>query len=398
MTWQPAGVAPPHLSMNVRSMARTGCSEQSFRVVATLDSEEENICLCLSRNGDLLSGHQSKFKVWSCATDHHKWTLLHVVPVPEKGDVTSICQFPEADDNYAVSFNNCVAIYALTGDHAFQTLQVFHFNCDEVNQIDINTKASFICAGDDSGDIKVIDIENSCLYKTLARQHNNICSTVKFNPRKPWEIFSGGLDCQIIRWDFSRGRPLSIVDLQTPDSKDGLNDDKQQSLEGYMVNPPMVHSIDVFGSIHCVVCGLGNGSVSVYSSSSPKRLEKFCSAPLHTASVGCVCCVQIPRQESLTDNFIVSGGNDGKICVSRLRYEKETACMKTQKKQASRTRQALCEIDLVVTIEHGSKVNWVAIHTKSLKPTKATTLLPKNMLRIVVADQTSAITAYNVDC
>lgn len=366
-----------------------------FRVVATLDSrDDEYVCLCLSKNGDLLSGHESKFKVWSCATDYHKWILLHVVHIPEKGNVTCITQFPNVDDKYAVSINNCVAIYALTRDSAFKPLHMFHFSGDEINQVDIHPRASFICAGDDSGDIKVIDVENLCVCKTLTRHHKNICSTVKFNPRKPWEVFSGGLDCQLIRWDFSRGRPLFVFDVQTSFRE------KKQALESYVVNPPMVHCVDVLSSIHCVVCALGNGSVAVYSASSPKQLEAICSAHLHSTSVACVCCIEIPGQEPT--HVVVSGGNDGNICVSILKYERPGEQVKTQKKQRNQLQQRLGELNLIVTIEHGSKVNWMAVSTcnnsrsaESLMPGK--TIMLSHTLMIAVADQTSVAKVYEVN-
>ena len=381
------------------------CSEPSFSVVATLDTkEEENICICSSRNGNLLTGHESKFKVWSCTVaDKYEWTLIYDVSIPEKGDVTCISQFPDTNEKYAVSFNNCVAVYTLLSGSCLQPLHMFHFNADEINQIDINSKGTLICAGDDNGEIKVIDIENLCLYKTLTRQHNNICSTVRFNPRKPWEIFSGGLDCQLIRWDFSRGRPLFVLDIQESDRKGGMNDYNEQTTGSYMVNPPMAHSIDVFGSIHSFACGLGDGSVSVYSALSSKRLEAICSTSLHSASVAYVRCLETPSEQEARalNHFVVSGGNDGKICISRLRYEQRETQTKAQKKQRNRLQQASGDLDLTLTISHGSKVNWIAVCNKSkmgetLKPSATVTYTSSPTLMMFVADQTSLVTMYEV--
>lgn len=367
----------------------------SHAVVKIDTGEEENTCLCFSKNESLLTGHESKFKVWTCVCDKYEWTLAHVVDVPEKGCVTCILQYPSTEEKYAVSFNNCVAIYNLFSGP--QLLHVFHFNADEINQIDINPRASFICACDDSGDIKVIDIENLCLYRTLSRQHDNICSTVKFNARKPWEIFSGGLDCQLIRWDFSRGRPLFVVDVQMSGRGDEVKDNAKPTIESYMVNPPMVHSVDVFSSIRSLVCGLGDGSVSVYSTLTPKKLEVIYSAPLHSASVACVCCVETAEQESR--HFIISGGNDGKICICRFQYEKQPVQGKVHKKHHNKEHQALGELDLVATIKHGSKINWIGVHSKSdklLKPTATST--SSHTLVIIAADLTSQLTVYEVKC
>ena len=364
-------------------------------VMVKLDTdEEENSCLCFSRNESLLTGHESKFKVWTCAGDKYEWILTHAVDIPETGCVTCITQYPDTEEKYAVSFNNCVAIYNV---HVFsrpQLMHMFHFNADEINQIDINVRASFICACDDSGDIKVIDVQNLCLYKNLSRQHNNICSTVKFNMHKPWEIFSGGLDCQLIRWDFSRGRPLVAVDVHISERGNEVKDHTKPTIESYMVNPPMVHSIDVFSSIHSLVCGLGNGSVSVYSALSPRKLEVICSAPFHSASVAHVCCVATSEQESRY--YIISGGNDGRICISRLRYERQPVQVK---KHHNKEHRALGELHLIATVEHGSKINWIVARSKSNKLLKPTaTLHTFWSLVIIAADQTSQLTVYKVKC
>jgi hypothetical protein len=50
-------------------------------------------------------------------------------------------------------------------------------------------------------------------YKTLRRGHSNICSSVAFRPHRPWEVLSGGLDAAVVRWDFSRLRPLHTWNL-----------------------------------------------------------------------------------------------------------------------------------------------------------------------------------------
>jgi WD40 repeat protein len=371
-------------------------TQPEFRpeLMAKLDTdEEENSCLCFSRNEILLTGHESKFKVWTRAGGKYEWILTHVVDIPEKGCVTCITQYPSTEEKYAVSFNNCLAIYNVFNRP--QLVHIFHFNTDEINQIDINARASFICACDDSGDIKVIDVQNLCLYKSLSRQHDNICSTVKFNRRKPWEIFSGGLDCQLIRWDFSRGRPLVAVDVQMSERGDEVKVHTKPTVESYMVNPPMVHSLDVFSSIHSLACGLGNGSVFVYSALSPKKLEVICSAPLHSASVAHVCCMEISEQES--KYYIISGGNDGRICISRLEYERRA--VRQVKKHHSKEHQALGELHLIATIKHGSKINWIVVSNKNdklLKPTAS--LMSSHTLVIIAADQTRQLTVYEVKC
>jgi WD40 repeat protein len=92
-------------------------------------------------------------------------------------------------------------------------LHTYSFNSEEINQVAVNHKGTFLAAADDSGEIKVINLQNHKLFKTLQGVHSNICSSAVFHPRRPWEVVSGGLDSKIVKWDFSRGRPLHVVDL-----------------------------------------------------------------------------------------------------------------------------------------------------------------------------------------
>ncbi|MCO5571129.1 hypothetical protein L7F22_024861 [Adiantum nelumboides] len=92
----------------------------------------------------------------------------------------------------------------------------FDYNIEEINQVALNQKASYLAAADDSGEIKVIDLENCKLHKTLRGVHTNICSTVQFHPHRPWELISGGLDSKIVKWDFGKGRALKVIDEGDP--------------------------------------------------------------------------------------------------------------------------------------------------------------------------------------
>ena len=50
-------------------------------------------------------------------------------------------------------------------------------------------------------------------YKTLRRGHSNIAAAVAFRPHRPWELLSGGLDSTVVKWDFSRLRPMHTWNL-----------------------------------------------------------------------------------------------------------------------------------------------------------------------------------------
>ena len=340
----------------------------SVRLLSRLHTKEENTyCLC-GRKGskeNLLTGHDSIFKIWSI----QERSLIQSVVTPVKGDVTCICPSPANVNHFAVSVDTTVVYYdqRTLSKPLFQ----FQFNAEEINTIDIHNKGSFLCACDDAGEIKVIDIDNGKLFKTLSRTHSNICSAVKFNPRKPWEILSGGLDCKIVRWDFSRGRPLFEVSTQSTNEDSG----------SYMVNPPMVHSIDAMGSNFSVACGLGDGRVAVYSLKG-KGIEPVCLSRLHSTAVSQVCCVPLGEGKQV----IVSGGNDGRVLVSELK--EEIVHSGRSAKKTDRTKAAL-ELKVVSEINHLSKVNWLDIqpHQESVS----------SGYSISVADQTQFVSFYHVD-
>lgn len=43
--------------------------------------------------------------------------------------------------------------------------------------------------------------------------HENICSCVKFRPKSPWSVVTGGLDCMLILWDFKKEKVSIFVML-----------------------------------------------------------------------------------------------------------------------------------------------------------------------------------------
>ncbi|KAK6124184.1 hypothetical protein DH2020_042093 [Rehmannia glutinosa] len=125
---------------------------------------------------------------------------------------------------------------------SWKQLESYNYNKDEINQIACHPKSSFLAAADDAGDVKVIDVHQKCLYKTLRAGHESvscpilkivtsspdhfifmltlltlnstkICSSVQFLPWRSWEVITGGLDSKLVMWDFSKGRPNKIMDF-----------------------------------------------------------------------------------------------------------------------------------------------------------------------------------------
>ncbi|KAL1826846.1 hypothetical protein ACET3Z_005258 [Daucus carota] len=176
--------------------------------------------------------------------------------------VSSLCFKQDNEDIIYVSSGNGVKSFDVHQMGSLKPLQSYNYNQEEINQIVCSSKSSFVAAADDGGDVKIIDIRQHRPYKTLRNSHESICSTVQFLPWRTWEVITGGLDSKLIMWDFSKGRPLKILDFGKPDVN------ARGSAE-QCFNPAFVHSIavpqvdmlDRIGKV-CVV-GRGDGIVSV---------------------------------------------------------------------------------------------------------------------------------------
>lgn len=268
--------------------------------------QDEVLSVVVRPKLNILTGHESNVRIWSSDTLFKSVCLKESLIPPVKGSVNCICLFPHTTA-LAFSVDNHILIYQynIIGDEigSLSLKEQYCFSQEEINQIDVHSKESFISSCDDSGEVKVIDLKNNKLHCTLSRFHNSICSSVKFSARKPWELLSGGLDCAVARWDFSRGRLLASVSTR-----------ESSSDAACMVNPAMVHSLDVFSKHHSVVCGLGDGRLALYSLKSPRRMELVFETQAHRSSIACVCCIEVETKGS----FVVSVGNDREVHIYRL--------------------------------------------------------------------------------
>ena len=72
----------------------------------------------------------------------------------------------------------------------------------------MNPDGRLLASADDSGQVAIIEPANRNLVRTLRKGHTSIASSVVFQGQNSWQAVSGGLDCQLIRWDVSSGAPL----------------------------------------------------------------------------------------------------------------------------------------------------------------------------------------------
>ncbi len=170
---------------------------------------------------------------------------------------------------------------------------------------------------------------------------------------------------------------------------------EQTISEGYLVNPPMVHCVDMMYSTVSVVCGLGDGSITVRSLMG-KSLELVCSASLHSTAVSQVRCVEADTSGGEKRSLIVSGGNDGKVVISEL-----TSKAASTKRGTKKTKTASpMTIKTLARVKHASKVNWIGVQSCGIPSSVtegASAAVTDKCYRVYVADQSCFISVYQFE-
>ncbi|KAF9088731.1 WD repeat-containing protein 53 [Mortierella sp. AD031] len=115
-----------------------------------------------------------------------------------------------------------------------QSTRVYDGAEDEINQIQVNHRATYLAACDDAGDVRVLDLKTHQWMRKI-------------------EPLSGGMDKLVVAWDFYKGRATQLIETDTPQA------DVAQSKQ--LFNPPFVHSIAAHPSGTRMAVGLGDGSV-----------------------------------------------------------------------------------------------------------------------------------------
>jgi WD40 repeat protein len=167
----------------------------------------------------------------------------------DESPLNSVTFNPSDGNKLYISSGTKVLVYDMRKGSA--CISKFDLNEDEINQLCVNNTGRYLAACDDQGEIKVIDTQESRLFKTLGRRHENICASVQFRHKKSWQILSAGLDCNIINWDFSNGKPQQIFNMNNHISNEAEDN------ENFFVNPPFVHSLSVGEDGKTFAAGLG---------------------------------------------------------------------------------------------------------------------------------------------
>nr|XP_034594526.1 WD repeat-containing protein 53-like [Setaria viridis] len=312
--------------------------------------------------------------------------------------VSSICFKPRNEDFVYASAGNEILSFDVRMGPQPKPLETYNYNRDEINQIAVSSKG-FLAAADDSGDVKIVNTIQKCLYKRL-REPTQICSSVQFIPWRPWTAITGGLDSKLAAWDFSQGRTLFSIDYGSPELQNGSS----SGSAGQCFNPAFVHSLAVseegiLGGLY-KVCAVarGDGAVDVVNleyelapakskgppwaatstmsskrtevgdgssnQSQVKRIHLDYTMGGHTAAVSCVTFSAFGEK----GKFLVSGGNDASVKI-----------WDWSKGFSSETNS---NAELVLDIDVKKKVNWLCT-------------TPTDSDNLIVCDTSKVVKVYN---
>ncbi|XP_013606507.1 PREDICTED: WD repeat-containing protein 53 isoform X1 [Brassica oleracea var. oleracea] len=296
--------------------------------------------------------------------------------------VSSLCFKTGNEDILYASHGNEIKSFDvhMLSAGSWKPLESYSYNKDEVNQVVCNGRSSFLASADDSGDVKIIDVGQKCLYKTLRAGHTSICSSVQFIPWRPWEVITGGLDAKLVLWDFSKGRSQKIIDFSSDNS-------------GQCLNPAFVHSIavpemDMVGKLD-KICAVARGDgivdlINIESELSRKGASKGCGSSSssrnnvakrvcldysvggHKAAVSCVAFSQFQEK----GRFLISGGNDKTVKI--------WDCVRCLDSDNNDNRDLLH-----LNIDLSKKVNWLCTNQSDSE-------------NLVVCDTTRVVKVYSI--
>ncbi len=347
-----------------------------------VDSTEREVS-CLVRgtlSGLVYTGHEGRVRIWRHGTGPEALVTASTIHCDRDDEVTHVTEIGE--NAIAISVGRSVLVYDTNKDPPNTPSQRF-LNCtkEEINHLSVNSGVEFMSACDDSGDVVILDIKRRGVFKRCSG-HDNICSCALFNPRRQWEIVSGGLDCRLIAWDYSKGKVTASMDMTrveppaTPPSS-------------YSVNPPMVHALCFIRDSPILAAGLGNGKVVLVNLARRNKLDVLSVVSMHSSSVNTIECAILrttpiqegkdaackPSDKEFEQQVLLSGGNDAKIVMATLTTNSAPGVIAG--KRAHKPR--ITGIEQVRVIEHGSKINFICSDGN----------------KFYIADLTNKITVYD---
>ena len=233
-------------------------SLRKFNSISLSQLEDDQSCLCVSSNlnDNMIVGTENGAFLLTA-----EGKVISTFMMGEKGvfnEVPSAKFCPQnpnviylASENIVTGFDSRIDSKntGTARSRAVNQVSSFEENTEEINQISVCDK--YVAACDDNGEIKIYDTSSKRVFRTLRNKHKNICSSVCFRPNFANEIFSGGLDNQVLLWNFSKIRVFSAVNTQDIFGKNQMS-------STYTMSPPMVNDIKCLEDGTKLACALGN--------------------------------------------------------------------------------------------------------------------------------------------
>ncbi|XP_013807935.1 WD repeat-containing protein 53 [Apteryx mantelli] len=336
------------------------------------------LCLNINKEGLVASGaERGELTIWD-----GKGIPVGQLQLHKADDVTSVVFSPTCPTRLYTSHGETISLLDVRS--LKEPTECFQVNEEEINCLSVNETDNFLAAADDSGTIKIIDLENKKVSRSL--RHSNICSSVVFRPQRPQSLLSCGLDMQVMLWNLQKARPLWTTNLQ-----DCEMEEANPQSAGQFFNPPLAHSLSVASCGNIFGCGAQDGKVRIFRVTGVK-FEHELGFKGHSLGVSQV--LFMPEAY-----WLLTGGNDGKVLLwdvssgvgkqqkspAKSLQRKKAQAPTSTKKDGKPNKMASNEHARILprlTIEHGEKVNWISC--AEIKGSK----------RVLVADQSSSISVY----
>ncbi|XP_039106780.1 WD repeat-containing protein 53 isoform X2 [Hyaena hyaena] len=210
------------------------------------------LCLNASQEGLVASGAEGGYlMVWG-----EDGTPLGHTHFQGADDVTSVLFSPSCPTKLYASHGETISLLDVRSLKG--SLDHFHVNEEEINCLSLNETENLLASADDSGAIKILDLENKKVSRSLKR-HSNICSSVAFRPQRPQSLVSCGLDMQVMLWNLQKARPLWITNLQ----EDETEEMESPQSPGQLLNPDLAHSVSVASCGNIFSCGAEDASFTI---------------------------------------------------------------------------------------------------------------------------------------
>ncbi|KAI5626439.1 WD repeat-containing protein 53 [Silurus asotus] len=275
---------------------------------------------------------------------------------------------------------------------------------DEINSLSVSETGASLALCDDSGAVRVVDLQTRKVNRTL-RKHTNICSSVAFRPQRPQSLVSAGLDMQLMLWNLQKARPVWTYSLQEAQEEE----ERSQQQGGQLFNPPLAHCVSVASCGNVLACAAEDGRVHLARVGVGSRLEQQGAIKAHSQGASQAHFLNFMPHPY----FLATGGNDGVVALwdiseepvvaGEVKAQAQTQRRKTKNRKlktqshevvdGKRSEEELSEeagcsdpnrtkTTLKLKFNHEEKVNWVC-------PARL-----KGQASLLVADQSTRVCVY----